>query len=38
MKCRESNSFGTKRHLYDTDNGVVKVEDLENEWDDDEEF
>lgn len=38
VKCKESNSFGTKRHLYDTDNGIVNEEILIEEWDDDEEF
>lgn len=38
VKRKESNSFGTKRHLYDTDNGVINEEILIEEWDDDEEF
>lgn len=38
VKCKESNSFGMKRHLYDTDNGVVNEEILIEEWDDNEEF
>ena len=38
VKTREKAIFHNNRHLYDTDNGVINVEDLEDELDDEEEL
>ena len=38
VKCRESNSFSMKRHLYDTERGVIySKEELNDIYDDDED-
>ena len=38
VKTREKATFHNNRHLYDTDNGVINVEDLEDKLGDEEEF
>ena len=38
VKTREKATFHNNRHLYDTDNGVINVEDLEDKLDYEEEF
>ena len=38
VKTCEKATFHNNRHLYDTDNGVINVEDLEDKLDDEEEF
>lgn len=38
VKCKESNSFGIKRHLYDTERGVIYTkEELNDIYEEDEE-
>ena len=38
VKCKESNSFGMKRHLYDTERGVIYTkEELNDIYEEDEE-
>ena len=32
VKTREKATFHNNRHLYDTDNGVINTEDLEDGW------
>lgn len=36
VKTREKATFHNNKHLYDTDSGVISIEDLE-EWDDEED-
>lgn len=38
VKTREKATFHKNRHLYDTDNGVINVADLEDGWGDEEDL
>ena len=38
VKTREKATFHNNRHLYDTDNGVINTEDLEDGWWDEEDL
>lgn len=38
VKTREKATFSNNKHLYDTDNGVINVEDLEDDCGDEEDL